>query len=101
MKRGAKLYAIDPRRTASAQWADVWAGLDVGTDIALSNTMAREIIAAGLANREFIDHATTGFEAYRTLVEPWTLRARRGRNRRAGGGHPRDGAHLRHAPSAP
>jgi predicted molibdopterin-dependent oxidoreductase YjgC len=73
VKRGAKLYAIDPRRTSSAQWADVWAGLDVGTDIALSNTMAREIIAAGLINRDFIDHATTGFEAYRNLVEPWTL----------------------------
>ena len=95
LKRGAKLYAIDPRRTASAQWADVWAGLDVGTDIALSNTMAREIIASGLANREFIEHATTGFDAYRRLVEPWTLRARRGRNRRAGGRHSRDGAHLR------
>ena len=74
IKRGAKLYAIDPRRTSSAQWADVWAGLDVGTDIALSNTIAREIITAGLTNREFIDHATTGFEAYRNLVEPWTLR---------------------------
>jgi predicted molibdopterin-dependent oxidoreductase YjgC len=73
VKRGAKLYAIDPRRTTSAQWADVWAGLDVGTDIALSNTMAREIIASGLTNRDFIDHATTGFEAYRNLVEPWTL----------------------------
>jgi predicted molibdopterin-dependent oxidoreductase YjgC len=73
LKRGAKLYAIDPRRTASAQWADVWAGLDVGTDIALSNTMAREIIASGLAHREFIEHATTGFEDYGRLVEPWTL----------------------------
>jgi predicted molibdopterin-dependent oxidoreductase YjgC len=75
LKRGAKLYAIDPRRTASAQWAEVWAGLDVGTDIALSNTMAREIITSGLANQEFIEHATTGFDAYRTLVEPWTLEA--------------------------
>ncbi len=73
MKRGAKLYAIDPRRTSSAEWAEVWAGLDVGTDIALSNTMAREIIASRLINRDFIDHATTGFEAYRNLVEPWTL----------------------------
>jgi predicted molibdopterin-dependent oxidoreductase YjgC len=73
LKRGAKLYAIDPRRTASAQWADVWAGLDVGTDIALSNTMAREIIASGLAHREFIEHATTGFEDYGRLVQPWTL----------------------------
>ena len=73
LKRGARLYAIDPRRTSSAEWADVWAGLDVGTDIALSNTVAREIIAAGLTNREFVEHATTGFEAYRALVEPWTL----------------------------
>ena len=73
MKRGAKLYAIDPRRTSSAQWAEVWAGLDVGTDIALSNSMARDIIDSRLINRDFIDHATTGFEAYRNLVEPWTL----------------------------
>jgi len=73
VKRGAKLYAIDPRRTSSAKWAEVWAGLDVGTDIALSNTMAREIISSRLINRDFIDHATTGFEAYRDLVEPWTL----------------------------
>ena len=73
VKRGAKLYTIDPRRTASAQWADVWVGLDVGTDIALSNTMAREIMTAGLAHTEFIEQATTGFEAYRDHVEPWNL----------------------------
>ena len=73
VKRGAKLYTIDPRRTTSAQWADVWVGLDVGTDIALSNAMAREIISSGLTNTEFIEHATTDFDAYRSHVEPWTL----------------------------
>src|SRR2546430_10159161 len=31
--------------------------LDVGSDIALANAVAREIIAAGLENREFIDRA--------------------------------------------
>ena len=46
---GARLFVVDPRRTASAQWADRWLGLDVGTDIALSNAMAREIIHAGPA----------------------------------------------------
>jgi anaerobic selenocysteine-containing dehydrogenase len=70
---GAKLYVVDPRRTASAQWADQWLGLNVGTDIALSNAMAREIIHAGLANEEFIRRATTGFDAYRESVEPFTL----------------------------
>jgi predicted molibdopterin-dependent oxidoreductase YjgC len=71
--RGARLYVVDPRRTSSAQWADSWLGLDVGTDIALANTIAREIIHAGLANERFVERSTTGFEALRENVEPWTL----------------------------
>ena len=31
----------------------------------LANAMAREIIDSGLANAKFIEHATSGFEAYR------------------------------------
>ncbi len=71
--RGALLYAVDPRRTGSAQWADGWLGLDVGSDIALANTIAREIIHAGLANEAFIKRATSGFAEYRASVEHWTL----------------------------
>ena len=73
MRHGARLYVVDPRRTSSARWADVWLGLDVGSDIALANAVAREIIAAGLCNRTFIDRATKGFEDYRREVEPYTL----------------------------
>jgi predicted molibdopterin-dependent oxidoreductase YjgC len=72
-RRGARLYAIDPRRTTSAAWADVWLGLDVGSDIALANAIGREIIAAGLCNTEFIERATVGFDAYKAAVEPYTL----------------------------
>lgn len=72
-RRGARMYAIDPRRTSSAAWADVWLGLDVGSDIALANAIGREIIAAGLCNTAFIERATTGFEAYKAAVEPYTL----------------------------
>jgi predicted molibdopterin-dependent oxidoreductase YjgC len=71
--RGASLHVIDPRRTGSAQWADTWLGLDVGSDIALANTIAREIIHAGLANEAFINRATSGFAEYRASVERWTL----------------------------
>jgi predicted molibdopterin-dependent oxidoreductase YjgC len=70
---GAKLFVVDPRRTTSAQWADVWLGLDVGSDISLANAMGREIIAAGLAHTKFIEHATSGFEAYKAHVEKYTL----------------------------
>jgi predicted molibdopterin-dependent oxidoreductase YjgC len=73
VRRGARLYAVDPRRTSSAAWADVWLGLDVGSDIALANAVGREIIAAGLCNRTFIERATSGFDAYRVSVEPYTL----------------------------
>ena len=73
IQNGAKLYVVDPRRTTSAQWADVWLGLNVGTDVALANTMAREIIHAGLAHESFIANGTTGFDAYRAAVESYTL----------------------------
>ena len=71
--RGAKLMVVDPRRTTSAQWADLWLGLDVGTDIPLANAVAREIVVSGLANEEFIARATTGYDAFRESIEPWTL----------------------------
>ena len=70
---GAHLYVVDPRRTSSARWADAWLGLDVGSDIALANALAREIIASGLEHREFIEHATMGFESYKKAVEPYSL----------------------------
>jgi formate dehydrogenase major subunit len=70
---GAQLHVIDPRRTTSAQWADRWLGLHVGTDIVLANAMAREIIHSGLYNRAFIEHSTTGFEAFAASVERYTL----------------------------
>src|SRR5262245_15588015 len=70
---GARLYVVDPRRTSSAQWADSWLGLDVGSDVSLANAIGREIITAGLANKQFIEHATSGFEAYRAHVEKYTL----------------------------
>jgi len=73
IRNGAKLYVIDPRRTSSAQWADTWLGLDVGSDICLANAMAREMIHSGLANEKFIRHATSGFDAYRACVEKYAL----------------------------
>ena len=73
LRRGAKMYAVDPRRSTSAQWADVWLGIDVGSDIALANAVGREIIRSGLVNTEFVRRATTGFDRYADSVEPFTL----------------------------
>lgn len=73
IRNGARMRVVDPRRTSSAGWAERWLGLNVGTDIVLANAMGREIIAAGLAHREFVENATSGFEAYRGCVERYTL----------------------------
>jgi predicted molibdopterin-dependent oxidoreductase YjgC len=73
VRSGARLFVVDPRRTSTARWADRWLGLDVGTDIALAHSVAREIIHADLHNRDFIERATEGFDAYADSVEGWTL----------------------------
>ena len=73
LRNGARMYAVDPRRTSSAQWADAWLGIDVGSDVSLANAIANEIIEAGLVNEEFVRRATTGFEAYAASVKPYTL----------------------------
>src|SRR5580693_1038288 len=75
VRNGARLYVVDPRRTTSAEWAVGHLPLAVGTDIALANAVAREILSAGLENRLFVEHATSGFEEFRAnrAVVCWTL----------------------------
>ncbi len=70
---GARLYVVDPRHSETAQFADRWLGLNVGTDIALAHTIAREIISAGLVHRAFIERATVGFDEFAAYVDDWTL----------------------------
>ena len=73
VRNGARLIAVDPRRTSSAEWADVWLGIDVGSDISLANAMARVIIHEDLADKEFIARATNGYEEFARCVEAYTL----------------------------
>jgi formate dehydrogenase major subunit len=70
---GAQIFVVDPRRTTTAQWADTWLPLQVGTDIPLANAVAREIVHAGLVHTDFVARATTGFDELLASIEPWTL----------------------------
>jgi len=72
-ERGARIFVVDPRRTATADWAERWLGLRVGTDIALALAVGREIIHAGLVNTTFVERATSGFAEYTASAEEWTL----------------------------
>jgi formate dehydrogenase major subunit len=73
IRNGARLFVVDPRRTATAHWADVHLPVRVGTDVELALGVARELIAAGFVHEEFVREATTGFEAFRDHAMAWTL----------------------------
>ncbi len=73
LHNGARMYSVDPRRTSSAKFADLWLGLELGSDVALANTVANHIITSNLHDRAFIDHSTTGFDAFVDSVKSYTL----------------------------
>ncbi len=73
LQNGARMYAVDPRRTSSSKFADLWVGLELGSDVALANTVANYIITNDLHNKDFIAHSTTGFDAFVESVQEYTL----------------------------
>jgi anaerobic selenocysteine-containing dehydrogenase len=73
IRNGAKMYAVDPRRSSTARWADAWLGINVGSDISVANAIGNEIIQTGLVDEEFIRRATVDFEAYKETVAKYPL----------------------------
>lgn len=71
-QRGARVLAIDIRRTeAFAQADDVYL-IRPGTDAALALAMMHVIIGEGLYDPGFVAAHTIGFEALRQHVQPYT-----------------------------
>ncbi len=58
-----KVIVIDPRRSESAEIADLHLALKPGTDIALLNGLLHVLLAEGLADRDYIAAHTEGFAA--------------------------------------
>ena len=92
--RGAKLMVVDPRRTVSAQWADLWVGLDVGSDIPLANAIAREIIHERPGERGVHLPRHEQLRRVPRVGRAVDARGRRARDRRAGRRDPRARARL-------
>jgi len=63
--RGAKLIVLDPRRSESAERADLWLPLRAGTDAAMCLGWLRVIVDEGLYDSDFVEGWTVGFEALR------------------------------------
>jgi assimilatory nitrate reductase catalytic subunit len=63
-----KIIVVDPRRTESAEFADLHLQILPGTDVALCHGMLHAAIAEGWIDTAFIAAHTEGFEALQQLV---------------------------------
>jgi anaerobic selenocysteine-containing dehydrogenase len=71
-RRGAKVVAIDPYRSLSAEKCSQHVALLPGTDGALALALMHVLIAEGLLDRDYIARHTLGFDALAERVKQYT-----------------------------
>ena len=67
-----KIVVVDPRRTETAEIADLHLQIEPGTDVALFHGMLHVMLREGLVDAAFIAASTQGFEALRERVRDFT-----------------------------
>src|SRR5438067_2073128 len=70
-RRGARLVAIDPYRSATAEKCHEHIALLPGTDAALAYGVIHVLIADNLLDRDYIDRYTLGFDALAARAAEW------------------------------
>ena len=70
--RGARIIAIDPIRTRTAEQCDEWIAIRPGTDAALALAMMHVLFAEGLADEDYMAKYTIGADQLRTRAAEWT-----------------------------
>ena len=68
------IVVVDPRRTATAEIADLYLQVKPGTDLALANAMLRVLLDEDLLDRRFIESHTRGFEEAAEVARAWSVR---------------------------
>ncbi|MDI1322445.1 MAG: molybdopterin-dependent oxidoreductase [Algoriphagus sp.] len=69
-----KIIVVDPRKTDSANFADIHLQIIPGTDIILYNAIGRRLIESGLADADFIKNHTENYLDYRKQVMATSLK---------------------------
>ena len=72
VKAGAKLIVVDPRRTGTADKADLFLQIRPGTDLALTNGLLHLLHANGRTDAAFIDAYTEGWDAMPAFLADYT-----------------------------
>ncbi len=68
-RRGTRIVAIDPRRTATAADADLFLPVKPGTDVLLFNGLLAHLVRTRSIDTDYIDRFTTGFAAAHERAE--------------------------------
>jgi ferredoxin-nitrate reductase len=71
-ERRPKLVVVDPRKTPTAEMADVHLMPRVGTNVPLLNGLLNQLILSGAIDQDFILNHTVGFEELNATVAKWT-----------------------------
>lgn len=71
-QEGAAVIVVDPRRTPTAEAADVHLAVRPGTDLALLNALLHVIHRDGLLDEAFVERHTTGIEDMLAAAAEWT-----------------------------
>jgi anaerobic selenocysteine-containing dehydrogenase len=71
-RRGARLVAIDPYRSATAEKCHEHIAPMPGTDAALAYGVMHVLIRDGLVDRDYVDRHTVGFDALAERAMQWT-----------------------------
>jgi len=69
-----KVIVVDPRKTDTANFADLHLQLNPGTDIILYNAIARRLFDLGLIDKKFIKNHTEGFDTYKEQIYSLSIR---------------------------
>jgi len=72
VNRGTRLLVCDPRDIALTRNATLWCRHKPGTDVALINGLMHVIIKEGLADMDFVEKRTEGYEELRSAVAKYT-----------------------------
>ena len=67
-RNGGTLIVADPRRSATAQWAQLHLRLQPGSDAALANGIMHLLIKEGYADADYIAARTEGFDEVRRIA---------------------------------
>jgi sulfite reductase (NADPH) flavoprotein alpha-component len=72
VKAGAKLIVVDPRKTTTADKADLYLPIKPGTDIAFLNGILFLLQQSGKIDPEFINNYTQGWEVFPEFLADYT-----------------------------